>query len=360
VSLEVATRFCGSAESSQPINTTGWDFYLCQKGCPYRLAPGTRAIVRYHDAIPIFYPHTIVDPSAHMDTHHALVRAGLRDGAFFACTTEPVREDLLRLVPAAEASSAVIPDIVSPAFRPTPMSREGLAEIMAVREHLGAGPREPGRIRRLLADVALDRYVLAVSTLEPRKNFSLLLQGFLQAVRASSQPFRLVLVANPGWRSEETLEEIGRLAAGGSVVHLVKVPLPELRALYSNAHAVVCPSRKEGFDLSGVEAMLCDTPVVASDIPVHRWVYGDAARYFDTYDSASLARSLIEVVNAPKDAGLLAEIRARGRARAQLYTPQALAPKWEALFDRLLARRRDDGAVVPDAAAADLARAAAG
>lgn len=347
VSQDVAAYFCRSERHAQFVNTKGWDFFVCQKGCPYRLAPETRAVVRYHDAIPVFYPHTISDQNFHLKRHYDVLRASIARGAFFACVTEPVREDLLRLAPEAETSSAVVPDIVSPAYQPAPRPKETLAEILAMRECPISQVRQrsnlTARIRRLVADPHLDRYIMAVSTLEPRKNYGLLLQAFEEANRRAERPFRLVMVANPGWRYDDVLEEIKRLVAAGSVLHLARVPIDEMRILYSNAHAVICPSRSEGFDLSGVEAMLCDTPVLASDIPVHRWVYGEAAHYFDTYDAPALSRSLVELMGQSRDEGALAELRDRGRRQAQLYTPGAIGPKWEALFERLTAEKRDGG-----------------
>lgn len=342
VSQDVAAYFCRSKRHAQYVNTAGWDFFLCQKGCPYQLAEGTRAVVRYHDAIPVFYPHTIADQNFHLKRHYDVLRASIARGAFFACVTEPVREDLLRLVPEAEACSTVLPDIVSPEFRPAPAAKESVVEAIALRECPISLPRARTnlsmRIRRLMADEHLNRYIMAVSTLEPRKNYGLLLKAFEEANRIG-EPFRLVLVANPGWRYDDILDELKRLVAAGSVMHLAKVPLEELRTLYSNAHAVICPSRSEGFDLSGVEAMLCGTPVIASDIPVHRWVYGNAAHYFDTYDAAALTRTLVELMAQPKDQGALGDLRDRGLRQAQLYTPGAIAPKWEALFDRLMAEQ---------------------
>lgn len=343
-SWDVAGYFCRSKRYAQHLNSEGWDFLLCQTGCPYRLSPGTRAVVRYHDAIPVFYPHTIPDQYLHLKKHYDVLRASIDQGAFFACVSEPVRDDLLRLAPEAEACSVVLPDIVSPEFRPTPQPKESVVESIALRE-CPATLHKPRtnlsmRIRRLMADAALDRYVMAVSTLEPRKNYGLLLRAFEEANRRGT-PFRLIMVAHPGWRCDDLLDEVRRLVAAGSVMHLVNVPLEELRVLYSNAHAVICPSRSEGFDLSGVEAMLCGTPVIASDIPVHRWVYGDAAHYFDTYDVGALTRSLVELMSLSRDEGELAELRSRGQRQAQLYTPSAIGPKWETLFDRLMAEKRN-------------------
>jgi glycosyltransferase involved in cell wall biosynthesis len=180
-----------------------------------------------------------------------------------------------------------------------------------------------------------DAYIISVSTLEPRKNYRLLLQAWaLACQRLETRPV-LVLVANLGWRNQEDVQELTPQLKSGRVAHVTRVAQHELRALYSGAHAVVCPSRSEGFDLSGVEAMLCDTPVIASDIDVHRWVYGNAAAYFNAYDVSSCADAMVRVLSTPKETGYLADLRRRGLERAKLYTPEAIGPQWAELFQRL-------------------------
>jgi len=99
--------------------------------------------------------------------------------------------------------------------------------------------------------------------------------------------------------------------------------------LYSMAHLVVAPSRAEVFDYSGVEGMACGTPLVASGIPVHRWVYGDAAEYFDPYDDEELGGILARLCELPRETGHLSNMRDRGLRQAALYQAPALAPRWE-------------------------------
>jgi glycosyltransferase involved in cell wall biosynthesis len=145
-------------------------------------------------------------------------------------------------------------------------------------------------------------------------------------------------VANPGWRSTTELAELKALVREGTY-HLSGVPLAELRVLYSMAHCVVAPSRAEGFDYSGAEGMSCGTPVIASDIPVHRWVYGDAAVYFDPYDEEELGETMARLAELPRETGTLADLREKGLRQAALYNPQALAPRWEVAIDRLRRQR---------------------
>ncbi len=143
---------------------------------------------------------------------------------------------------------------------------------------------------------------MAVSTLEPRKNYLLLFRAFELARRMTNEPIQLLIAANPGWRSKSELAEL-KLLVGEGAYHVAGVPIAELRIMYSMAHCVIAPSRAEGFDLSGVEGMACGAPLIASDIPVHRWVYGDAPEYFDPYDEHALAAIIARVAVLPREFG---------------------------------------------------------
>lgn len=105
-------------------------------------------------------------------------------------------------------------------------------------------------------------YFLAVGTIEPRKNISTILNAFDVAVRQGFQGL-LALVGRYGWGEPPAMES--------PWLHwLGYVDEADLPALYRNAGALLAPSIYEGFDLPPVEAMACGTPVIASDIPVHR------------------------------------------------------------------------------------------
>src|SRR3989338_4735301 len=70
----------------------------------------------------------------------------------------------------------------------------------------------------------------------------------------------------------------------------------ELAGLYKNAQAFVFPTLSEGFGLPGLEAMSCETPVVCSDIPVLREIYGNAALYFNPRDPRDIAEKVQKVL----------------------------------------------------------------
>ncbi len=307
------------------IDTEGWDVFFGASVSPYRVAPGTRMMIRYYDALPLLSPHTIGEPWPHATSHGRMLQRNIADGAELFCDSEPVREDVLRLFPQAERRVHTIPVTVAPEFYPDVRPEKELRTILQRRSSPAtAGSKSSGPA----APAAMPRLFMAVSTLEPRKNYLKLFRAFEIARRITPQSIQLLIVANPGWRSEAELTELKALVREGTF-HVAGVPTAELRILYSMAHCVVAPSRAEGFDYSGVEGMACGAPVIASDIPVHRWVYGDAAEYADSYDEEALGRVIARVAELPREHGHLADMRERGFRRAMLYRPSTLAPRWE-------------------------------
>lgn len=306
------------------VESAGWDVFFGATVSPYRMASNTAMLIRYYDALPLLSPHTIGEPWPHALSHGRMLQRNMQDGAIFYCDSEPVRGDLLRLFPEAEQRVHTIPVTIAAEYRPDVRPERDLRTILTRRAStVTATSRSPAEAG------ALPLLFMAVSTLEPRKNYLKLFHAFEIARRMARRPMQLLIVANPGWRSDAELAELKMLVREGAY-HVSGVPLAELRTLYSMAHCVVAPSRAEGFDYSGVEAMACGTPVVASDIPVHRWVYGDAAEYVDAYDEEAMGRVLARMADLPREEGHLAAMRERGLRQAALYRAEALAPRWEA------------------------------
>ena len=309
------------------VDTAGWDLFFAASVSPYRVAPGTSMMIRYYDALPLLSPHTVGEPWLHALGHARMLQRNIEAGASFYCDSEPVRDDLLRLFPQAERRVHTIPVTVAREYFPQSCTPQVLRHILTRRR----SPDTGGSRAELPAK--LPKLFMAVSTLEPRKNYIKLFRGFEIARNMTAEPIQLLVVANPGWRSDAELRELRALVREGAI-HLARVPTAELRMLYSMSHCVVCPSRAEGFDYSGVEGMSCGTPVIASDIPVHRWVYGNAAAYFDAYDETQLGGMIARFAELPRQSGHLALLRERGLRQAELYSAEAIAPRWEAAIQQ--------------------------
>ena len=80
--------------------------------------------------------------------------------------------------------------------------------------------------------------------------------------------------------------------------------------------------------------MRCGGNVVASDIPVHREVYGDAAEYFSPYSVVDVAGAIRRVID-PAQPARRQELIEVGAGVSARYLPEVILPKWQAFLDTL-------------------------
>lgn len=334
--VAVATARFGHP-SFMRLDTRGVDVFLTQTPYPGRVSTGTTLLVRYMDAVPMYLPHTIVKRNLHQASHYEALRRNVLDGAWFACASEASRQDLLSMFPQAADRAVTVHCMLSHHYFQEESARSRLTDIVAKRRHeLPGWPLPPVPPH----DQPLPGYLLQVSTLEPRKNHSLLVRAW-EAMRANGHPdLKLVLVGSLGWEYEAIVAEMRPWIERGDLLLLGNVPAEELRVLYRHAAATVCPSVAEGFDYSGVEAMACGGVVAASDLPVHREVFGDAAEYFDPYDRQAAAAVIGRLLDPEAKAERM-RLRARGDAVSAQYRPQVLLRQWSLLLDRISSTSRE-------------------
>lgn len=322
------------------LDTRGYDVFLAETPYPGRVTPGTRMIVRYHDAVPLLMPHTIADRARHQASHYHALRRNVADGAWFACVSDASRRDLLAVFPQAEPRAVTVPNMVSDSYFAETTSALDVEDILRTRGNRAVEARAqtsrrtgPDVNRRLPRGQSAD-YLLMVSTIEPRKNHLTLLAAW-EHLRAHGHPhLRLVLVGSLGWDSGAIVHKLLPWIQSGHVHLLEDVPAAELRVLYQRARATVCPSLGEGFGYSGVEAMRCGSPVVASDLPVHREVYADAADYFNPYAPVAAAEAVQRLLG-DDGAAHRADLLAAGRRVAARYLPAQVLPQWQHLLARV-------------------------
>lgn len=179
---------------------------------------------------------------------------------------------------------------------------------------------------RVKADLP-ERYILCVGSLEPRKNLTALLDAWLSLPKRITSAYKLLLISNAGWENEEIM---GKIRKGeGSVLLRTDVPTRDLPYYYNLAELFVYVSLYEGFGLPPVEAMACGTPVLASGIPTHREVLGDAAIYVDPGCASKIAECLEALLTTPPDRK---EAKKKCLERAALYSWEKSACKYRSVM----------------------------
>lgn len=334
------------------ISTSDFDVFIAQTPYPGRVSSNTTMVVRYHDAIPVFLPHTIPGKSKHEAIHFHALMSNVKEGAWFSCVSDTSRRDLLRLFPEAAARAVTIYNMVSPQYFLENSSFEEVRKIIPLRRSLAASSDEDqsndymsvspkfksSTEEASFFSAALQgdfRYLLVVSTIDPRKNHATCIAAWQTIKRKKDPNLKLVFVGSLGWDYRPLTKDLTSELANGDLFLLDSVPASELRLLYRHASATVCPSFSEGFDFSGVEAMRCGGVVVASDIAVHREVYEDAAEYFDPYSSDSAVGALTKVLYDRESEQIQSRLRSRGERVSERYLPENIMPKWKSFLDRV-------------------------
>jgi len=141
----------------------------------------------------------------------------------------------------------------------------------------------------------LDRFWLFVGKRSGYKNFSLLLKAMARCKVSDSTD---LVCAGGGAFSNFELKQISQLDLTERVHHMGDNYLDEslLRWLYGNSECVLVPSAAEGFSLPLIEGLACNTPVVASDIPVHREIGSEFCNFVESGNAEAWAEQLREMM----------------------------------------------------------------
>lgn len=161
-------------------------------------------------------------------------------------------------------------------------------------------------------------YILAVGSIQPRKNLARLVEAYADLRRAglSDKLPQLVLVGKQAWLYGETLRAVERERVSGRTIFTGYVSERDLPALYTGALCFAYPSYFEGFGLPVLEAMQCGAPVLAGDRASLPEVVGDAGLLVDPFDTRAIAAALRRLI---EDAELRAALSVKGLERARRF-----------------------------------------
>ncbi len=285
----------GSSRALVPLRDFGW--YLAalpakarRDGmdvlhCPTQRAPvrsSVPLVVTFHDLAVLRHPETF-NRWTRTYSHRVLPRV-VRAAARLIAVSEFTKREVVDLLDVPPTKVRVIPNAVG-----EPFTADG--------------------------DAAAGDYVLAVSTLEPRKNLPRLVEGYR---RAGLNGLPLLVAGAGGWG--------GVRVEGDGVRWLGEVNDEELARLYRGARAVAYVSLYEGFGLPLLEAMACGAPVVAARRGALEEVAAGAAVLVDPLDPDAIAAGLHEAIDRRE------ELRPLGLARARVFDWHRVARETVAVY----------------------------
>jgi glycosyltransferase involved in cell wall biosynthesis len=215
-------------------------------------------------------------------------------------------------VAAMRAARRIIVPSQATAEELTTVLRLGPDRVSVVRHAASAAPLpEPADVAAAVERLSLGGapYLLALGTIEPRKNHLRLLSAF-EMLADSGHDLRLVIAGELGWRANSFLRRIARSRWRERLVRTGYLPAAELRALIAGCAAACYVSLYEGFGLPIIEAMALGAPVVTSNVSSMPEVAGGAAVLVDPRDPGAIAAGIEEAM-ARRD-----ELVAAGRAHA--------------------------------------------
>ena len=210
----------------------------------------TMAFIRIHDIFPITNPQWYRFLSA-ISFKISLDRA-VRDNHKFICNSKYTKSQLINHYPSADA------EVLYCNTARLPLNSCGNCKFCAHPQLFNF------------------KYLIAIGTVEPRKNYSGLLRAW-KNVNTSTEN-KLIVIGRYGWKSKKIHNE---LQASKNLIYLDNACDYAVNQLLIKSQAFISCSHDEGFDFPSIDAAILGKPVLLSDIPVHRELHGESARYFN-------------------------------------------------------------------------------
>lgn len=252
-------------------------------------------VLTIHDLSLLLHPETHERRSVNRARRRLPMMARAADAII--TPTESIKHEVCERLDVKVERVFAIPEAARASFRPLTLS-----ETAETRRRLGV----------------TEEFLLAVGTLEPRKNLSVLLDAFAQVTRARPEKkLQLVIAGGRGWLAEPLFAAIEKSPARHSILLTDYLHDDELQALYSSCRAFIYPSLYEGFGLPPLEAMACAAPVIASRIPALEETTGGAALLFHPKDAKELAQTILELLD---NENARQELAAAGAQRARQFS----------------------------------------
>lgn len=222
---------------------------------PFGLSPRTRVVSTVYDLVHKIAPETMATTLRFL--HDVFFASDVRRADCVLAISEGTSQRLKKFV-GRKADGVVYPAVNDTFF---PQSKETVNDCL--KRYKVSSP-----------------YLLAVATWEPRKNLELLIRTYVQMRNSGLMSYQLVLVGGKGWK-DKRLTQIFEQVSYNYVKPLGYVPDSDLPALYTGAEVFIFPSKYEGFGIPVLEARVCGTQVITTDIPELREAGGESSIYIN-------------------------------------------------------------------------------
>lgn len=203
--------------------------------------------------------------------------------------------------------------------------------------HLGTNPAfKPDHHESVLTKFGIKKpYFISLGTIEPRKNFSTLLDAFeilCRKTEGSEQPY-LVFCGQKGWKSRPFYQKLARHPYKGRIIITGYTTSHELPALLTHARALLMPSFYEGFGMPITEAMSCGTPSIVSNTSSLPEVGRDACLTCDPGNPAEWSEKMHRILT---DEQLAQELSSKALIRKDLFSWKDHARQFDELMNNLV------------------------
>ncbi len=235
-------------------------------------------VLTVHDLSWIRFPET--HPVDRVRAMNKYFQYGLERASMIITDSQFVKSELKDMFGIADERIKSISLGVEALFRP-----QTVTETKSVLQRLGLNHQ---------------KYILAVGTLEPRKNLQSALLAYMKLPEQTRKHFPLVLVGMKGWNTSALEKQMSPLVAAGEIRLLGYLTREDLATVTAGALTLIYPSIYEGFGLPPLEAMACGVPVIASNVSSLPEVVADTGLLVEPQDIEGISSAIETMISAPE------------------------------------------------------------
>ena len=263
------------------------------------------SVVTIHDLAWKFYPETFTTFNRNFLEYST--RFAVKRARHIIAVSESTKRDLVKFYKVDPSKIVVVHHGYESADQQVSISAPTLDKV-----EVGAPTTNVGASQLAIPE----KYVLFLSTLQPRKNLEGLIDAFVDLKKEHPElPHKLVVVGRAGWKFESILQKIE--AHKDLVLYLNHVKDAERIAIMKQADCMVLPSFYEGFGMTILEAFAAGVPVATSNVSSMPEVAGEAAVYFDPHNKAQIKNAIKNILF---DKSLAENLKQKGVERLKQFS----------------------------------------